>query len=64
MDGSSVSRRVIPRTATHPIDVCNVGGIYSNQAREPCKTETIAPHVHVLYRDIPFILNITHPCTG
>ena len=27
----------------------------------PCDTETIAPHIHVLYRDIPFILNITHP---
>ena len=27
----------------------------------PCETGTIAPHIHVLYRDIPFILNITHP---
>ena len=24
----------------------------------PCKIDTIAPHIHVLYRDIPFILNI------
>ena len=24
-----------------------------------CKTDTIAPHIHVLPRDIPFILNIT-----
>ena len=24
-----------------------------------CKTDTIAPHIPVLYRDIPFILNIT-----
>ena len=24
-----------------------------------CKIDTIAPHIHVLYRDIPFILNIT-----
>ena len=24
-----------------------------------CKTDTIAPHIHVLSRDIPFILNIT-----
>ena len=23
-----------------------------------CKTETIAPHIHVLYRDIPHILCI------
>jgi hypothetical protein len=23
-----------------------------------CKTGTIAPHIHVLYCDIPFILNI------
>jgi hypothetical protein len=26
-----------------------------------CKTETIAPHIHVLYCDIPFILNIKNP---
>ena len=25
---------------------------------EPCKIDTIAPHIHVLTRDIPFILNI------
>ena len=24
----------------------------------PCRTETIAPHIRVLYRDIPYILNI------
>ena len=24
----------------------------------PCITLAIAPHIHVLYRDIPFILNI------
>jgi hypothetical protein len=27
-DGSSVSRRVIPRTTMHTINVCNVAGIY------------------------------------
>ena len=27
-----------------------------------CEADTIAPHIHVLYRDIPFILNIkAHP---
>ena len=26
-----------------------------------CKTDTIAPHIPVLHRDIPFILNIIHP---
>ena len=26
---------------------------------KPCKTDTIASHIHVLIRDIPFILNIT-----
>jgi len=26
-----------------------------------CRIDTIAPHIHVLYRDIPFILNISAP---
>ena len=26
-----------------------------------CHSEPIAPHIHVLYRDIPFILNIIAP---
>ncbi|MGB7451855.1 MAG: hypothetical protein WBM36_06990 [Lysobacterales bacterium] len=29
-----------------------------------CKPDEIAPHFHVLYRDIPFILNITPTSAG
>ena len=36
-----------------------VSGLHGTSNDTVCKTDTIAPHIHVLYRDIPFILNIT-----
>ena len=50
-------------TQSRRTSMCSIA-IYRSSCYTACKTDTIAPHIHVLYRDIPFILNITTGPTG
>jgi hypothetical protein len=54
--GGRATQEQLPRSGVSQVGTASILVVL-------CETDTIAPHIHVLTRDIPFILNISTAAT-